>query len=176
MYGKIPWLAEAEIWKTLPKTSRIPTGGWRGYGAVPSHSYPQPSVLPGGYWRGMGLVPSVYDSECQAAKTLRGFGATTATATATPATATPTPKVEPNPWVTALESIVKAGTQAYTIYETTQAQEAAIKAGVPIASVFPGAQVAPPPTAEVPAQKSNTLLYVGVAAGLGLLAIMALKR
>lgn len=178
MFGKIPWVSEAEIWKTLPKTSRVPTGGWRGYyglGAVPSHSYPQPATLPGGYWRGMGMVPSVYDPACQAAKTMSGFGVTATPATPTPA-ATPAPATTSTDWSKTLETILKAGTQAYTTYATTKAQEEAVKAGVPITAFYPPAQAAPGATPTPTPGSNKTLLYVGVAAGLGLLAFMAFKR
>lgn len=206
MFGKIPWITEAEIWKTLPKTSRVPTGGWRGYSAVPSHSYPYPAVLPNGYWQGYGLVPSVYDPQCQAAKTMQGFGATTATPT--PTTKTPlelrleaarardagnlnlatmleaeAKRIEDAQksatstaaWTGALQAIVQAGTNAYTAYQTSQAQEAAIKAGVPLqAFQTTPANVAVPPAPA--AGGSKTLLYVGAAVGLGLIAVMALRR
>ena len=87
---KIPWITEEDIWRGLPKTDRIPTGGWRGYGAVPSHSYPAPSVLPDGYWQGLGACASTHHPDSQAAKTtmptsatsMSGFGAVSATQTA----------------------------------------------------------------------------------------------
>jgi hypothetical protein len=54
------WYREVNPTASLPTSAHIPTGGWRGmrgYGAVPSHSYPESSVIPG-YWQGLGSVGS----------------------------------------------------------------------------------------------------------------------
>jgi hypothetical protein len=204
MLGKIPWITEADIWKTLPKTSRIPTGGWRGWGAVPSHSYPAPSTLPNGYWQGMGMVPSVYDLGCQEAKTFSGFGQTAAPAL-TPmqlrlqaaaardagnlnlanmleAQAKKTEEQQASAattaaWTGAIQAIAQAGTSAYTAHQTAQIQEAAIRAGIPISTFQPtAAGTMTPPATTTAAAKSKTLLYVGAAVGIGLVAMLALKR
>lgn len=204
--GKLPWITEADIWKTLPKTSRIPTGGWRGWGAVPSHSYPAPTTLPNGYWQGMGMVPSVYDPECQRAKTFGGFGQVAAAATA------PTPfqlrlqaaaardagnlslatlleaeaksleakqasAASTAAWTGALTAIATAGSTAYQAYATGQAQEAAIRAGIPISMFQPTpAGVAVAPVQTVAQKKGKTLLLVGAAVGLGLVAMLVLRK
>lgn len=64
-----PWYREANTTKSLPSVMSVPTGGWRGtrgYGAIPSHTYPQPSVIEG-YWAGLGTRGGTID----------GFGTST---------------------------------------------------------------------------------------------------
>jgi hypothetical protein len=58
-----PWYREANTTKSLPSVMRVPTGGWRGtrgYGAIPSNTYPQPSVIEG-YWAGLGVRGGTID-------------------------------------------------------------------------------------------------------------------
>lgn len=193
---KIPWITEENIWRGLPKTSRIPTGGWRGYGAVPSHSYPQPSVLPDGYWSGLGMVASTHHAAAQNAKAYCGFGQTeptpeslrlqaarlkdagkTAEAAALEAQAAQIEaqsKSTTAAWTGALAAIAQAGVTAYTAHQ-------AYKAGVPVVPVaLPSAGAAAAEHARTEALHAETtgrgsLVLVGLA-GVGLLAFMLMKK
>lgn len=190
--GKIPWITEGNPWRGLPKTARIPTGGWRGLGAVPSHSYPQPSVLPDGYWQGMGMIASTCHPDAQRAKTTLGFGATTAEeqrlaslkqqllhANATGNTAgaahlqAQITSLEPGfDWAKLAEQVLTTGTTAYTAKLTADAQRKALQAGLPLPGI-PTAPVGPVPAGA--GAGGNTLLYVGGAVVLGFIAFMALR-
>lgn len=200
--GKLPWVREMDVWRGLPKTARIPTGGWRGIGSVPSHSYPYESTLPGGYWQGMGLVASVASPAAQRVKTFSGFGVTT-TATATTAAdyrllaakARDAGKLteaayyeskakeleaaaSSGAWSDALKAIMTAGATAYSASQQFSIQRDLIKAGVQTAPM----QLAP--TAAAPAGGAPpvgggaggmpTGLLLAAAAGIGLL--MFLRR
>jgi len=147
----VPWALEvASITQGAPKTSRIPTGGWRGMGAVPSHSYPYESDVPG-YWQGggMGMVASTVDA--QSAKT---FGTVT--------TPTPTPTPAPSGGPTWLSDIAKAMASVYSTYTTAEIQKDLIKRGVPPAQ----APVAAVQVAQMTGGGGGTnwLLWGGVAA------------
>ncbi|MDP3911655.1 MAG: hypothetical protein Q8Q14_14815, partial [Gemmatimonadales bacterium] len=172
-YGKLPWVTEADIWTGLPKTARIPTGGWRGIGAVPSHSYPAPSTLPDGYWAGLGMVASVADPMAQGVKTwagggFGGFGAEPTAADylllaakardagklaeaaiyeqkAKEAEAAAKSAASTSTWTSALQAIVQAGAQAYSASTQYNIQRDLIKAGVSPTAFLPGAP-APAPT------------------------------
>lgn len=192
--GKIPWITEGNPWQGLPNTARIPTGGWRGMGAVPSHSYPEPTTLPGGYWRGIGHIASTDCASAQRAKTHFGFGATTGVtptslrmqaaqardagklneAAILEAQAKSLEDSQKGTWTKLMETLTGAGTQAYTAQQTASAQTVALRSGQPL----PGGQVpAVPYTPSAPAAGggNNTLLYVGAAVGIGLIALMALR-
>jgi hypothetical protein len=98
----VPWAREvASITHGVPKTSRIPTGGWRSFGAVPSQGPVSP--IPGTpYWSGLG----------------QQGGTTTATAT-TPST---TAQV--------LGSLTTAAAAIYSTWSQQQIAQSAIRRGV----------------------------------------------
>lgn len=61
----VPWAREvSDIMAGQPKTGRVPTGGWRSYGAVPSNTYASGGPILGTpYWSGMGAVGSTMDAQ-----------------------------------------------------------------------------------------------------------------
>lgn len=156
----VPWALEVnDIMQGAPKTSRIPTGGWRTLGAVPSHSYPYESNIPG-YWQGagMGMVASTVDA--QSAKT---FGAEAAPAPAATGGTT---------W---LSDVAKAMASVYATYTMADIQRDLIKKGVsPAQAPVAAMQVAQMTGA---AGGTNWLLWGGVAAaGLAAVVLLARKR
>lgn len=193
-FGKLPWVEERDIWRGLPKTARIPTGGWRGWGAVPSHSYPYESTLPNGYWQGLGMCASVALPAAQRAKTFTGFGVTTAPTAPTTAAdyrllaarardAVPPRLTEAalyeakaaelekaaSPWTTAFTAIMQTGAQAYTAQQTYNIQRELIRAGVPLQQQTP--QQTPPPANGAPGGISP-LVWLALIGGVGLVLAM----
>ena len=84
---------------------------------------------------------------------------------------------QPGPWTKLMETLMGVGTQAYVAQQTSAAQIAASRAGVPLPSATPVAAMPYiPPSPEATASGGgNTLLYVGAALGIGLIAMMALR-
>lgn len=149
----VPWAAEVtSIMQGMPKVSRMPTGGWRGIGAVPSHSYAYPGDVPG-YWSGLGQVAST--TGAQAAKTTAPTSTTTQ-------------------WLDALKVI---GTSAVDAYTAQQRYAAYRRTGDP-SLLMPSANVTPvgaPGAAPGGGLTGNTMLLVGGAAVAGLVLFMAMR-
>lgn len=181
----VPWALEvADVMAGVPKTTRIPTGGWRSYGAVPSNSYASGGPIDGTpYWSGMGMVGSVFGNFGQETKTnpcptgyvldaVTGKCVQTATAGGD----------STKSW---LDMVAALGTAASTAYQSKlsyDATRAAIKAGVPIAPPpGPVASTAPPVVSGQPAAMQvgsmtiSPLMLIG--GGLALAALfMAMRR
>jgi hypothetical protein len=100
----VPWAREvASITHGVPKTSRIPTGGWRSFGAVPSQGPTSP--IPGTpYWSGLGQTG----------------GTTTPTGT------------EPSTTASIVGSLGTALAGIYTTWSQQQIAQSAIRRGVPL--------------------------------------------
>jgi hypothetical protein len=177
IHDSLPWAAEvANITAGAPKVNRVPTGGWRSYGAVPSHGYPYPTSVPGittplgagidgDYWQGIGQIGSTDSPDAQAAKTTEPAPPTTMQSIAT--------------------MIASIGTAAGNIYKTNTEYEIAkdrLKAGaavpspqptIPTGVYTPGQQE---PAMQVGGREIPTWAIVAGVAGLGLVAVLALGR
>jgi hypothetical protein len=173
----VPWALEVnDIMQGVPKTSRIPTGGWRTYGAVPSHSYPYESSVPG-YWQGAGNGMVASTVEAQSAKT---FG-TVPDPSACPAgyamnaegkcVAVAGASSGGPAWLT---DIAKAMASVYTTYTMADIQRDLIKKGVSPAQAPVAAQQVVAMQA-AGAGGTNWLLWGGVAAA-GLAAVAWFAR
>lgn len=203
MFGKLPWITEENIWRGLPKTSRIPTGGWRGLGAVPSHSYPAPATLPDGYWQGLGACASTYHAASQGAKaTYSGFGAAAAgepsvaalrlqasqlrtagqpaQAAALEAQANELEKKQQasataEAWGGALTAIINAGAQSYSAQQVYNINRDIIRAGgQPIGTPPPGAYTPARQTPPPSGAPATTMITIGLLGLAGVAAFMVL--
>ncbi len=174
IHDGLPWAAEvANVMQGAPKVSKVPTGGWRSYGAIPSHGYPYSTQVPGvtspmgpagDYWQGIGQTASTDTASAQTAKT---------------APAGPT-------GMESLANIIASiGSTAGTIYKTQTEYEIArktIKAGQAVPQVQPTlpTQIYTPTQTHEPALMAEKgvptwALVAGVGA-LGLVAFMAMGR
>ena len=149
----VPWALEvANISQGQPKVSRIPTGGWRGIGAVPSHSYPYETDVPG-YWSGLGQVASTVDA--QATKTTPpGYGDAT---------------------VDALKAVLSSATEAYIANQRYLAYR---RTGDPslIAPPLMATPGATPPAGPGGGMSTTTMLMIGGAAVAGLVLFMGMRK
>ena len=148
----VPWALEvANISQGQPKVSRIPTGGWRGIGAVPSHSYPYETDVPG-YWSGLGAVASTTDAQ---------------------ATKTTAPTSDPT--VDALKAVLASATEAYTANQRYLAYRRTGDPSLlaPPLMVTPGAM---PPAAGPGMFGGNTALLLGGAAVVGFVLFMGMRK
>lgn len=173
IHDSLPWAAEvANITQGAPKVSRVPTGGWRSYGAVPSHGYPYPTSVPGvttplgadgDYWQGIGQTGSTDTAAAQEAKTT----------------------TEPTTMQSIATMIASIGTAAGTIYKTQTEYDLAKKqlaAGQAVPSpqpTIPTGIYTPTqqyPEMQVGGREIPTWAIVAGVAGLGVVAFLALGR
>lgn len=172
IHDSLPWAAEvANITQGAPKVSRVPTGGWRSYGAVPSHGYPYSTSVPGvttpldgDYWQGMGQTGSTDSTASQEAKTTAA---------------------EPTAMQSIATMIANIGKSAGEIYKINTEYELA-KDRLKAVGAVPTPQPTIPtgiytPTQDSPAMQVGgreipTWAIVAGVAGVGLVAFLALGR
>ncbi len=165
IHDGLPWAAEvANVMQGAPKVSRVPTGGWRSYGAIPSHGYPYSTQVPGvtapmggDYWQGIGQTASTDTSSAQASKT-----------------------TEPTAMQSIAQMIAAVGTSAGQIYKTQTEYQIArqrIKAGQAVPQVQPTLNpgIYTPTQKDAEAQASATPKVPGwaIAAGIGAIGLVA---
>jgi len=176
IHDSLPWAAEvASITRGAPKVDRVPTGGWRSYGAVPSHGYPYPTSVPGittplgaggDYWQGIGQTASTDSSDAQSAKT---------------------EPAQPTGMQSLADMIASIGKAAGSIYKTNPEYETATdrlranRVPQPHPTIPPGIYTPTQPPPQHPAMQvggatiPTWALVAGVGA-LGLVAVLAFGR
>jgi hypothetical protein len=143
----VPWAREvASVTRGLPKTSRIPTGGWRSFGAVPSNTYAASPIGDTGYWSGLG----------------QQGGTTTPTAT------------QPSATAQIIGSLGTAAAAIYSTWSQQQVAQTALRRGVapPPPPPPPGAPAPAAQTAALQAGGGGGIpTWAMIAGGVGLAAV-----